>query len=281
MQDAGILLDPRASLAALARYEQEIRYGFLRVRPSSWEVPDPREFIERAARILETNLSIAGFVEAASELGVRTVGEAFRQARRLIELATAIVGLDPVLVMRRNADLLGPSPTSQPDAEAATFEGTLEPTARVIGSLVASFDIEALALHAQQLALEVLGHRARKTFEALEAFVCRNSPGSDRRARLLGLAYAQGRLGLDEVAELMGRSRSDAIAYLEKHGFCRAPAAIELDDRQRAEILRGLREDRLARAGKPQVDERLVVRDVIASQRIEGIDARPWLPPPT
>ncbi len=280
MNDA-MVLDPRASLAALARHEQEIRYGFLRVRASSWAIPDPREFTERAARILEVNLAIAGLVEAATDLGVRTSGEAFEQAPRIAELAAAIVGLNPLEVVAKNRDLLPETPGARPEDAAATFDGALEPTVRTIAGLVACFDIDLLVLHAQQFALDSPGHRARQTFEALEAFVFRNSPGSDRRARLLGLAYAQGRLGLEEVSELMGRSRSDAIAYLEQHGFCRAPSAIALDDRQRADILRALREDRLARGGKPQVDERLVTRDVIASQRIEGIDARPWLPPTT
>lgn len=276
MQEAAIPLDPQASLAALGPHEQEIRYGLLSVRASSWDTADPRDFIERAVRLLETNLALAGLVEAATELGVRTVGEVLVQASRIIELARTIVGLNPAEVVSRNADLLG-SPKPPPKPETTTF--SLEPAVRVIASLVASFDIEALVLHAQQLALEALAHRARKAFEALEAFVHRNTPGSDRRARLLGMAYAEGRLDLKEVAELLGRSRSDAIAYLERHGFCRSLSAITQSEGQRAGILRKLREDRMARGGMPVVDEQLVTRDVIASQRIEGIDARPWLPP--
>jgi len=40
-----------------------------------------------------------------------------------------------------------------------------------------------------------------------------------------------------------------------------------------------IREDRLKRAGKFEPTPKQVARDVIASERIEGVDARLWIRP--
>lgn len=70
----------------------------------------------------------------------------------------------------------------------------------------------------------------------------------------------------------------DAVALLEERGFRRSVDGLRLSADARHERLRRIREDRLARGGRPVPSPAYVVRDVIASQRIEGIDARSWLP---
>jgi hypothetical protein len=98
------------------------------------------------------------------------------------------------------------------------------------------------------------------------------------RSAILGQAYADGRLSIDELASLLGADVPDALAHLEQQGFRRVPEHLRLTAEARHERLSRIREDRLARQGEPAPAPELVRREVIASQRIEGIDARQWLP---
>jgi len=82
----------------------------------------------------------------------------------------------------------------------------------------------------------------------------------------------------DEVAKVRSTapitSPSDAIARLEREGHSREISEIRLDDSRRAAIVSRIRQDRLARRGKPVLSPEMVRREVIASERLEGIDAR-------
>lgn len=99
---------------------------------------------------------------------------------------------------------------------------------------------------------------------------------SDNKLRIIGRAYEEGRLTLDGVASVLGVSRSDAVALLEKSGFHRPVEVIRLSDEQRKTIGAKLRAERMRRAGHQASSDSLVSRSVIATQRIEGVDARPW-----
>ena len=93
---------------------------------------------------------------------------------------------------------------------------------------------------------------------------------------VMGQAYAEGRLSVGEVAVAVGVSPSDAAAFLERHGFARTPEAQRLSDEQRTAALQRLRAERLSRNGTPFVSQELIARDGIATERIEGVDARAW-----
>ncbi len=82
---------------------------------------------------------------------------------------------------------------------------------------------------------------------------------------------------LRDAATLLQLSTSDAVFELEQNGFSRSLAAVELDEQTRTDIYDRLRRQRLARASGPLVNPDLVERDVIASERIEGVDARAWI----
>lgn len=116
--------------------------------------------------------------------------------------------------------------------------------------------------------------------EALQGLARRHGMATDDRRRTVGRAYAESRVSLGEAATLLGMDASDAAAFLETYGFARSLDAIALDESRRADIGARLRTDRLARGGSPSVDETLVRRVVVASQRIEGVDARPHLSDP-
>lgn len=73
--------------------------------------------------------------------------------------------------------------------------------------------------------------------------------------------------------------RTDAVAWLEEYGYARDLDAGALTPDERSARYARMRQDRVARKGEPAFDQQLVTRDVIASQRIEGVDARLWLQP--
>jgi len=87
-------------------------------------------------------------------------------------------------------------------------------------------------------------------------------------------------ISVHEVAGAMGIPVVDALAFLDEHGFARTVDKIKLDDDERARVLEAMRRDRIERKGlAPPNAHDVAVRTVIASQRIEDVDARRWLPP--
>ncbi len=111
----------------------------------------------------------------------------------------------------------------------------------------------------------------------LASFAARNGAPAAERLHVAGRAYAEGRLSVAGVAGVLGVSVPDAVAALEQHGVARSTDAIRLPDAERAAFL-GRVASRTKRDQPSRPDEDAVARDVIATQRIEGVDARPWLP---
>jgi len=107
--------------------------------------------------------------------------------------------------------------------------------------------------------------------------VRRMHPTANRALAAIGRFYAAGRLSLVEAAEALQMSVEDAVAAFEVHGIARRLDVIRLGDEERKARLARLREQREGQVGSQAAAE-LVRRDVIASQRIEGIDARIWMP---
>lgn len=93
----------------------------------------------------------------------------------------------------------------------------------------------------------------------------------------VGRLYQRGAMELGDVAKELDDSPTDAIALLEEHGFGRTVETIRLSEEERRARLERIRQDRLERAGKPAYSPDLVRRSTVASERIEGVDARPWL----
>ena len=103
---------------------------------------------------------------------------------------------------------------------------------------------------------------------------------SRRDGRLLevGEAFREARISLAEAAESLCLHLVDAVALLEAHGFSRSIEALALSEEERRAIYARIRMDRLARRGVPQWSAESVARDAIASERLEGVDARAWIP---
>jgi hypothetical protein len=84
-------------------------------------------------------------------------------------------------------------------------------------------------------------------------------------------------MSLTDVASVLQLEIVDAIMLLESRGYDRQLEQIALSDDERRSRLEAMREDRLQRQGRFDFSQEDVARDVIASERLEGVDARPWV----
>ncbi len=245
------------------------------LRRTAVEPPAPSVLLGLSVRALEVCLATVMLNEAMHELGVTTLAEALARTDQITSRAAGIARLDLDKFFRENADLFSRTPGwSHAEQRAGIEVATL---VRFVRALLSFCPIELLKSISQSEGLPELGHRCWIAYEDLESFLWRNDPAQDAAAKVIGRAYAEGRLSLSEVAALLQMSSSDAVVFLETRGFCRSLETISFSDDERQRILAKVREDRLKRGGKPE-GTALVARSVIASQRIEGVDARPWIP---
>lgn len=242
---------------------------------------DPLDILERSARHLDQWRAIAGIAEAAEVLRVRNFGDAFARFDEIVRRARLLTRIDPLEVF-----------TSDPAFEVTMKRprGRFEPTdpfpllpspvfLRAVSSLLEFCPIEEIVIVGDGLGLPELAHRCRLSYDWLRAFVRRKSPGEQVTLHIVGRAYAEARLTLDEAAHLLSMPRTDAVAWLEEYGHARDLESIRLSDTERSSAFDVLRSDRISRGGVPSHNPERVARAVIASQRIEGVDARPWLHP--
>lgn len=269
------LCERRAQVKVIAERELELRRLGLdeptRVAPAQAE-----DALHHWARVLELSLLMSSVQEAVTRLGFATAADVAREIERVDALVITLSRLDPQQVIEENGDVLAPLTRLQLSADAPASVD-LGLVVRAIQSLLLHCPIAALERAGHDHAFAELAHRCRVAFDGLGAFIARNSHPHHQAIMAAGTAYAEGRLSIDEVAAVLALSVPDAVALLQEHGFRRSVAILRLSDAQRAERLHVIRQERLARDGVPNTDPHLVSRDVIASQRIEDIDARPWL----
>jgi hypothetical protein len=288
-----LLLRADDSLPALVRQEAVLRSQYLRLAEasSSWPVPGPvvtrgrarilsrEEVLELSARVLELLLVVAACNEATVELGIMTLREASPQWSRVIALAADVTGLDPLKVLEENKHFFSRRLLSSVPHDEDRIARDMTVVVHASKATLIGCPIEKLETVAQKLSLEALGHRCRHAYNMLGALVRRNDTSCDGSRKVIGRAYSQGRLTLGEAAEAMALPVVDAVAFLEEHGYARSIEHIRLSDEQRNARYAAIRADRIARRGRRPDDARsLVDRNVIASQRIESVDARRWLP---
>lgn len=197
------------------------------------------------------------------------------QAALLRERVRTMCGLDPVSVLRDAVGRLG-MPTAPP---VGMPEPTLPTLVYVTRAILAACPIEGLEQMAADHAFETWGHRCRVAYAALQAFVLRNDAREQPRLQLVGRQYAEGVITIAEAATLLTLTVPDTVFQLELHGFHRPIDVITLTPDERQARLARIRADRQARRGWPTLDPDHAARDAIASERIEGVDARRWIRP--
>ncbi|MCC6782250.1 MAG: hypothetical protein IT457_05375 [Planctomycetes bacterium] len=260
-----------------------------RMATLSWPdpvLPTPRAAdVHLATAFIDVLVFSLGFVEV---LRLRRVADwhqldAVTDVEQLLAELRATTGLTvdeaesavSLLVHRlRAVDVQWPASQHRPDSlpiiEAQVLHGA--------GEFLRSFPVKEVCDLARSMHLTENAHRIQSGAEQAQAIYNRLHAPASEQFHVAAVAYANGSIELDVAAKLLGLGRADLIAAFEAHGFSRSPAAIELDHAHRTAILARIRRERLERSGNAQPDPGLVVRDVIASQRIEGVDARRWLP---
>jgi hypothetical protein len=276
------LVEPRASLKLMTRRETAWREAYAahlasanQTGPSRYELTT---LFERAVSALELHLGCAAFYEALHELRVETFADMPPHVGRALDIASKMARVDVRSVLRESQNQPPAGPPSQTPMDGRIVN-VVAVMLRASRAMLVHVPLEALALISRDQDFTELWHRLVTAYESLTAFVRRGDPAPTAEAmRVAGRAYVDGRLALDEVASLLDVSREDAVALLEAQGYCRTAERVQLLPEQRAATLRAIREERLTRGGTPIASSALVRREVIASQRIEGVDARPWLP---
>lgn len=267
------LLPRQATLAALIEQESELRKQFLVPEPTREEIVG---LLSRCAGFLELQLLLVGITEAAVICELRRAADLPRCAQRMFGIARGLTGLDLEVVVKEHQrdlrhDSQGPLP---PEFDPKTIRDGL---VRQAHASVVSCPIDELVHLGEVAGRPDLSHRGRMAWERLRAAIRRSSAAEDPRLPTLGVAYAEGRLALEEVVTLMAMRPEDVVELLERFGYARHIETIRTaPDLQRR--LQAARDDRLRRKGRPDPDPSLLGREVIATQRIEDVDARPWVP---
>ncbi len=248
------------------------------VAPSLPSMPGEADVLERSARSLEFMLVIAAYNEVVVECGIKTFADFKMQTDRLLGLVRHSTGLDPMSVIRASRPLFSAEVLERVPNDNDRAPPDMQGVLREGNATLAACPIEELEEVSRRLSLEQVGHRCRHAYDALTALLRRNDPSCDRARKVIGLAYSEARLSLAEAAAAMQLSLPDAIVFLEEHGYARPLKSIELAEEFRTARYEAMRRDRFARAGAvPHDAPSLVVRNVIANQRIEGVDARRWV----
>jgi hypothetical protein len=269
------MFERREQIKAIAQSELELRQRGLD-EPNRVTLTQTREGLKQWAHVLELSLLFASVQEAVTRLRLTTAADVVLESDRVDALVRTLSRLDPPTVIAENAGVLAPLLRLQVPAEGSTSVDMVL-VVRAVQSLLLHCPIAALERAGNDHALPDLAHRCRLAFDRLTAFIARNSHPQADAMLVAGRAYAEGRLSIDEVAAVLGMIASDAVALLQEQGFHRSVEDLRLRDADRREKLSAIREERRARDGEPVPRPDLIVRDVIASQRIEDIDARPWL----
>lgn len=277
MPGAAQLLEPSA-FEAFSDVEVNLRRSYLQFgsppQVSSVAQADPEVVLQLSAHFLEVFLVSAATFEVLNQVGapdIRSSGQPMQYFRARVKELT---GLDPSRVADEAVRYLG-VPASSSTAARVTLPGMLG-AAR---GLLEVCPIEALEYSAYQHGLESWGHRCRLAYDAIRSFVIRNDPSEHNRLKVLGREYLEGNRSVTDVASVLGLKPPDAVALLERYGYARSPEGIQLRTEQRTAIYDKVRKDRLERRGETPPDSaQAAARDAIASERLEGVDARPWIP---
>jgi hypothetical protein len=231
-----------------------------------------KDVIEKSAHFLELALVGAVLHELLDELNAVSFVESAKDPTYFRERVQQATGLDLVTVYTGAMKTLRPKLGKEPSTRLRTSV-----LVRRIRSLLDICPIDDLETHASKTGLENYGHRCRVAFEGLKGFVLRNDPRQQAKAAVVGREFQRGSLSLDEVGTLLNLSPGDAAAYLEERGYWRPIDLLRLTDEQRDVRLEAIRADRLRRSGRLPFSREAIARDVIASERIENVDARRWI----
>jgi hypothetical protein len=240
---------------------------------------NPRAVLERSVAWLELFYMSALTWEYIHEHRIRSVEQLRSQAKEVDQFVRAAFP-DLSTGEQQIRDVLGELKAQDELLRADLSLIDWSQVVRSFDAVVAECPIEALerlGTKGTNIDEPSLAHRARNAYDALRAFVRRHDPACAAVMRIVGEQYRRGHIRLKDAARVLGMSSSDAVFELEQDGFSRPASAITLTEDEREAAYQRLRQLRLQRTGAPVVDPDLLERDVIASERIESVDARAWI----
>lgn len=232
----------------------------------------PSRLLRKSAAALEMLQLIGGIWEFLATRGLRWVELSPSLLGQIESDVLKRVRLDAEAVALEFLDCFGPPPSVP-----AVIEPSAEALSRAVRSALEQIPIEHLEDLAARTGLEPFGHRCRVAYDALRAFTRRIDPAQQNQLRVAGEAFARGSLSLVDIATLLAVHPVDAVDLLESHGYYRPVEALALGDDERKTRLAAIRADRLHRGGAPAWTQEAISRDTVASERIEGVDARRWI----
>jgi predicted HTH domain antitoxin len=272
----------RSALQAVRKAELEVRDHMDALEQRSAD-DDPfelaRELVLSSALPLEMTLFAACLGELAAERGAKRLGDLdphrqevwdeLRRRMRIGDLAAVLAEHLPTLMQL--SGLTG-------DELEATELQPVPPMPMVLrqaNAVLAACPITTIERAAEVAHLPEYGHRCRVAYDGLRAFLRRAE--SEGPLDEVGAVYATGAISITQASKILGVHPSDALAELEERGHCRSPDALALSAEDEAALFRRIRADREQRGGAPAFSAERVAREAIASERIEGVDARQWL----
>lgn len=262
-----------AVIDVLVEQETRLRIDYRHVQSQDDQT---RRLLGSAAALLDLVYVLAALVESAHRHGAMTLHDVVEMGDVISREAHALTGVNFSDVVRQDPSLTKvlsaratPSPET-PIAELRTIVSGAD-------AIVRTFPEKETAELAAAVEVPELGARIQVALDGLRRFIRRNDPWTDQRLKLVGPEYVAGNLSIDVAAQVLELAIPDAVAKLEECGYARLPEHIELTADERNRLYETLRKDRLARGGKPASSSAAVARDVIATQRIESVDARPWV----
>lgn len=230
---------------------------------------------QRSADLLELLVVTATTLELAVELQLKTIADVMASAKQMEPRLRALSSIDLEQLAQR-----GGSAAPLDAAVLAMEVAPLHEAARqLVASLLASGALKMLQTQAAALHLPTCTYRVTVAFETFAAYLRRTDPSLKRALAAVGRLYESGRATVADCADLLQMRPEDVVAELEALGFGRSVETIRLSAEQRSDLLARTRVARLSGSLTASCsDEGLVRRSVIASTRIEGVDARKWLP---
>jgi hypothetical protein len=264
---------------ALRSRSLEARTRYIKIAEQAARDPDTeterRAVLENCVAWLELFYVGALAWEAIHQLGIRSLEELRAKIAEVDQHVEAALP-DAAVICQRFGQLFGDLPDGEELARDEWLSIEWAQAVRSLDAIAAECPIDHIEDLGRRLDPQ-LGHRARNLYDALRAFVRRHDSEHAEIVRIVGEQYQRGNLRLRDAARLLGMSTSDAVFELEQDGYSRPVSAIALTDDERQAVYQRLRQRRLERTEVPIVDLDLVERDVIASERIESVDARAWI----
>jgi hypothetical protein len=269
-------LEPGYLLPAYASNEADLRIQYLQLDESQPDTASsqiiPKDLVERTAVLLEVFAVGACLIEALADIGKPLNALTTEEGERLLQHVQEVSGLDAIRAARDAQRIL-----HRPHRKVHPQSITLTAVAKAARALLDVCPIDAVERLAADNGFEEWGHRCRVAYDVLRAFVYRADPRTASAMRVMGQAYVEGRLSMVEITTLLDSQTSDVVADLERLGYHRPVSTIVLQTDQRDVMLARAKEERLGRRGLPAPSDEMIAREVIASERIESVDARRWI----